>query len=267
MNKIKLWISDIDGTLLNYDGSTTSELIDVIKKINKTDTKLVLATGRMFMGANYQAKKFNLKTPVVCYQGAVVRDENNILWQKLVDNTLAREVINYLREKKIHTHIYNDDILYIEDDNKRIMDLYCNGRGTTYQVLNSFDDMELTSVAKILAVIEDKNLMEEIKKELKERYKDIFAIVQSSTTYLEITNINASKGNALNFLKKYWNLSDDEVFASGDQDNDIDMIKNAKYSACVGDNSPELKKEAMYYCKSVNSNELTDLVKRLILCE
>ncbi len=267
MNKIKLWISDIDGTLLNYDGSTTPELIDVIDRVNSSETKLVLATGRMFMGANFQAKKFNLKTPVVCYQGAVVRDEKEILWQSLVDNSLAREVIDYLRKKHIHTHIYNDDILYVEDDNKRIMDIYCGGRGTTYEVLNSFDDIKLTNVAKILAVIEDKTLMEEVKAELREKYAGIFAIVQSATNYLEITNINASKGNALNFLKTYWGLSDKEVLASGDQDNDVDMIKNAYYSVCVGDNSEELKKVAKYYCKSVNSNELTELVKRLILCE
>ena len=267
MTKIKLWISDIDGTLLNYDGSTTPELLEVIKRVNESETKLVLATGRMFMGANYQAKKFNLKTPVVCYQGAVVRDENEILWQSSVDVSLAYEVIDYMRKKQIHTHIYNDDILYIEDDNKRIMNTYCNGRGTTYTVLGSFNDIKLTNVSKILAVIENKALMEEVKEELREKYKGIFAVVQSSTTYLEITNINASKGNALNFLKEYWGLSDDEVFASGDQDNDIDMIKNAGIGVCVGDNSKELKKVADYYCKSVNSNELTELVKRLILCE
>ena len=79
MNKIKLWISDIDGTLLNYDGTTTPEMLEVIEKVNNSETKLVLATGRMFMGADFQAKKFNLKTPVVCYQGAMVRDENEIL--------------------------------------------------------------------------------------------------------------------------------------------------------------------------------------------
>ena len=184
-----------------------------------------------------------------------------------VDNILAYEVIDYLRKKRIHTHVYNDDILYIEDDNKRIMDTYCNGRGTTYVVLGSFNDIKLTNVSKILAVIEDKNLMEEVKQELREKYKGIFAIVQSSTTYLEITNINASKGNALNFLKEYWGLADDEVFASGDQDNDVDMIKNAGIGVCVGDNSDELKKVSKYYCKSVNSNELVELVKRLILCE
>ena len=212
MTKIKLWISDIDGTIMNYDSTYTKRMENLIKKLNSTDVKFVLATGRMFMGAQFVADKFNIKTPVVCYQGAVVRTKEEILWQALIENNLAREIINLLRKKQLHTNVYNEDVLYVEDDNKRIMKQYCEGRGTTYEVVESFDEIKLTSVAKILAIIEDKKIMEETKKELKEKYKGILTIVQSSPIYLEITDKNASKGNALDFLKnigiypikKYW---------------------------------------------------------------
>ena len=66
MTKIKLWITDIDGTIMNYDGSYTDRMASLIEKINNSDIKLVLATGRMFMGANHTAKQLNIKTPVVC---------------------------------------------------------------------------------------------------------------------------------------------------------------------------------------------------------
>ena len=79
-----------------------------------------------------------------------------------------------------------------------------------------------------------------------------------------MTDINASKGAALNFLKKYWNLDDSQVLASGDQDNDIDLIKNAGVSVCVGSNSLELKKASTYFAKSVNSDELVDIVERFM---
>ena len=78
MSKIKLWITDIDGTIINYDGSSTERMRDLIRKVNK---KIVLATGRMFMGASYAAETFNIDNPVVCDQGAVVRTKDKILWQ------------------------------------------------------------------------------------------------------------------------------------------------------------------------------------------
>ena len=58
VTKIKLWVSDIDGTIMNYDGSFTHEMRNLIEKINNSqDVKFVLATGRMFDGAFHEAKK------------------------------------------------------------------------------------------------------------------------------------------------------------------------------------------------------------------
>lgn len=267
MTKIKLWVSDIDGTLMNYDGSYTPRMSKLIEKINSSDCKLVLATGRMFMGADFVAKKFNLNNPIICYQGAVVRTRDEILWQAPIKNEIALEIIKYLKEKNIHTHVYNNDILYVEDDNKKIMSEYCDNRGTTYVVVDDFSKLKLNGVPKILGVIEDKALMQEIKKELSEKYKGVLTIVQSSPIYLEINDINASKGKALDFLKEYLNLSDNEVLASGDQDNDIELLEHAGIKVCVGSSSQKLKKVAQHHCSSVNSDELVDLIERLVLCE
>ncbi len=267
MTKIKLWVSDIDGTLMNYDGSYTPRMAKLIEKINNSDCKLILATGRMFMGADFVAQKFNLNNPIICYQGAVVRTKDEILWQAPIKNEIALEIIDYLKSKNIHTHVYNDDILYVEDDNKKIMSEYCDNRGTTYVVIDDFNKLKLNGVPKVLGVIEDKTLMQEIKKELSEKYKGILTIVQSSPIYLEINDINASKGKALDFLKEYLNLSDDEVIATGDQDNDIELLEHAGIKVCVGSNSEKLRNIAQYHCSSVNSDELVDLIEGLVLCE
>ena len=262
MSKIKLWITDIDGTIINYDGSATNRMRDLIRKVNK---KIVLATGRMFMGAAYASDTFNIDNPVICYQGAVVRTKDEVLWQAPIKDELVFEILDYLKKSNIHTHLYCNDILYVEDDNKRIMEAYCNGRGTTYKVVKSFNEVKIKDIPKVLGVIEDENLMNKIKTELSEKYKGVLNIVQSAKTYLEITDVKASKGYALDFLKEYWNLSDDEVIASGDQDNDIDMLLHAGIRVCVGNNSEKLKNVAQYHCKSVNSDELVDIIERLML--
>jgi Cof subfamily protein (haloacid dehalogenase superfamily) len=252
---------------MNYDGSYTSRMAELIKKINSSDCKLVLATGRMFMGADFVAQKFNLNNPIICYQGAVVRTKDEILWQAPIKNEIALEIIKYLKEKNIHTHVYNNDTLYVEDDNKRIMSEYCDNRGTTYVVVEDFSELKLNDVPKILGVIEDKTLMQEIKKELTQKYKGILTIVQSSPIYLEINDIGASKGKALDFLKEHLNLSDNKVIATGDQDNDIELLEHAGIKVCVGSSSQKLKEIAQYHCSSVNSDELVDLIERMVLCE
>ena len=152
MTKIKLWVSDIDGTLMNYDSSYTPRMKNLIDKINKSNCKLVLATGRMFMGADFVAQKFNLNNPIICYQGAVVRTRDEILWQRPIDNALSLDILEYLKKKNIHTHVYNDDVLYVEDDDKKIMSAYCDGRGTTYEVVEDFKQLKLNNIPKIPSV-------------------------------------------------------------------------------------------------------------------
>lgn len=264
MKKIKLWVTDIDGTIMNYDSSYTKEMADLISELDKHGVKFVLATGRMFMGAQFVANKFNLNTPIICYQGAMVRQGDTILWHAPLKKNIAVEIIKYLKDKNIHTNVYDDNKLFVEDDNKKIMDAYCNNRGTTYEVVDDFLKLPLNSVSKILGVILDNDLMQEVKKELQERYKGVLTIVQSSAWYLEITDIKASKGHALNFLKDYWNLDTDVVLASGDQDNDIELLREAGIKVCVGNNSKELKEIANYCAKDVNSNELVEIVKRFL---
>ncbi len=265
MTKVKLWISDIDGTIMNYDGSYTIRMKNLIDKINASDKKIVFATGRMYMAAQFALDEFNIKTPVVCYQGAVVRTKDKILWQSLIENNKAIEIYKYLRTLKIHTHLYNDGKLYVENDDKRIMSEYCDNRGTFYEVVNRFEDVQLNAVEKILCVIEDNETMQKTKEDLIKKYGDILTIVQSSKKYLEINNKNATKGEALKFLKKYWNLNDDEIIASGDQDNDVEMLKQAGIRISVNKNSEKLYNIANYHCKSVDSDELVDLVEKFML--
>ena len=59
-------------------------------------------------------------------------------------------------------------------------------------------------------------------------------------------------------------IKDDEIIASGDQDNDIEMLKEAGVRICVGQNSANLALVANYHAKSVDSDELVNIIEGLI---
>lgn len=68
--------------------------------------------------------------------------------------------------------------------------------------------------------------------------------------YLDITSSNTSKGNALNLLREYLRLSQDEVMAIGDNINDKDMLQNAGIGVAVANASEQLKQIASYITTS-----------------
>ncbi len=258
-------VTDIDGTLLKNDCSAGKKTFETVEKIKNKGVKVVLASGRMFDGVFPVRNQFNLDTPVICYQGAMVRDENGTLWQASVDVDMAWDVINFLRSKKIHTNLYNNDKLYVEDDNKKIMDDYCRGRFITYTPVKSFNELTLKNISKLLAVIYDEDKMLEIQKELKGRYDSQLTIVRSHKYYCEITNTNATKGHAAKFLMKHWGIKKDEVMAAGDQDNDYEMLKCAGVKIAMQNASAKLKTIADYICPPVDEEGLVCAMEKYIL--
>ena len=267
MSRIKLWITDIDGTIVDETNIFSKRMLEVIEKVKNSDTKMVVATGRMFDGAKGVADYLGLKTPVVCYQGALIRQGDKILHQAPVKPELARDVIETLRNLKIHTNLYNNGELIVEDDNKDIMRDYCQGRYTTYRAVESFDNTELKNVYKLLAIVYDEEKMQNLIKYMTERYEGRLCIVRSHRYYMEITDPDATKGAALNFLKDYWGIKKEEILASGDQDNDFEMLKNAGIKIAMGNASPKLKEIADCICPTVKEDGVCDMIERYVLCE
>lgn len=267
MNNIKLLITDIDGTVLNEKCEYTPKLKNLFHILTNNGVKVVLATGRMFMGADPVRQELELKTPVVCYQGAMIREGDKILHQASVKNEIAKEVIETSRKKGFHLNLYNDDVLIVEDDNKKFMEDYTKGRHTTYKVVNSFDEVKLNVVSKLLAIIYDEDELLKLQEEMKEQFKGRLTIVRSHKYYLEFTDPKATKGEALKFLSNYWGIKKEEIMASGDQDNDFDMLQNAGIKIAMGNASPKLKEIADFICPTINEDGLSYAIEKYITGE
>lgn len=69
MNNIKLLITDIDGTVLNEKCEYTPKLKNLFHILTNNGVKVVLATGRMFMGQTLLGKNLNLKLPLFAIKG------------------------------------------------------------------------------------------------------------------------------------------------------------------------------------------------------
>ena len=182
-------------------------------------------------------------------------------------NSFAKEVIETSRKKGFHLNLYNDDVLIVEDDNKKFMEDYTKGRHTTYKVVNSFDEVKLNVVSKLLAIVYDEDELLKLQEEMKEQFKGRLTIVRSHKYYLEFTDPKATKGEALKFLSNYWGIKKEEIMASGDQDNDLDMLQNAGIKIAMGNASPKLKEIADFICPTINEDGLSFAIEKYITGE
>ena len=78
-------VLDIDGTIFKKDYTATKGVQNTLKNLVHAGIKVVLCTGRMYAATKSIAKELALNTPVICYQGGLIKDFLNgdkTLWEK-----------------------------------------------------------------------------------------------------------------------------------------------------------------------------------------
>lgn len=263
---IKMLVLDIDGTIFKKDYTATARVKNTLKALVLDGIKVVLCTGRMYAATKFIARELGLNTPVVCYQGGIIKDflnNDETLMEITMDVDLAREVISVLKERNIFFNLYVNDNLMVEKDD-RLIRQYVDARNISYKVVGNCEDIDLTGLNKILAIDDDPELIENLQKEMAQRYKDKLYVIRSTTRFCEFSNPEATKGNAVRFLAGKWGFKKEEIMACGDQDNDIEMLLAAGTKVAMGNATEDLKKIADYVTDTVDNDGVVKAVGKFI---
>jgi len=264
----KLVAIDLDDTLLADDLIISPQTIEAIQQSVKKGVIVTLATGRMFQSAAKYAKEIEIDVPIITYQGAYVKNvlSGEILYQRLVPNDLAEELIPKLKAKGEVVQIYLDDQLYVEKEHPDIVK-YSMASGVTYHVV---DDLlqtlknSKTSPIKMLT-INSVEKTQQLFKEFHSEYGDRLHITTSKPNYLEFTHPEASKGQAIKHLANQHGITMEEVIAIGDSYNDRDMIEMAGLGVVMENGHPDIKALANYITKSNNDHGVWEVLQKFIL--
>jgi len=253
---VKLIALDIDGTIMNSRFQISDKVKDAISKAINSGIYVVIATGRMYSATVPIASGLGIITPLITYQGSMVREfceKDDILLHYDISPHLSKQILDELRKFEVQINIYLDDELFIEDESA-ILAEYAAKRNIIYHKVNSFDNILDLKPTKILAMIKDTEKATEIKNYLKAKYSDTLYITKSTPFYVEVVNKEASKGKAVLFLANKWGIDRSEIMAIGDQDNDIEMLEVASLSVAMGNSTEGLKKIAKYVTDTVHND-------------
>lgn len=89
-------------------------------------------------------------------------------------------------------------------------------------------------------------------------------MVSSGFGFIDLIVPNQHKAYGLSFLQKRWNVTDHEVLAIGDNNNDIEMVTMAGYGIAVDNGIPELKKVADYIVGHNEEETVLDVIDAVL---
>ena len=118
MPKYKAVFSDIDGTLLNTKHQIPEDTKKKIQKINKEGIPYVLVSARMPKGMTAIRDELGAKSPMICYSGAlVVNEEDKTIYSVAISKEDAKNLCKKIQKINVNISIsiYTNDEWLVEN--------------------------------------------------------------------------------------------------------------------------------------------------------
>lgn len=252
VNKKKMIVVDLDGTLLNINGNCSEKTKKYLKKLKDLGYIIVIATGRVLRSAIGVTDGAEFVNYIIANAGALIydRDNSKIIMKKEISRDDTRRICDS----------YNDEIDYIN-----ICDLYnhnrCIGNNKIDycydKIINNVDDFisKCDDILHITVKLKNNDLVDKYYKLLDRDSLKIIVMQDSFTDrkWLEIFSKGVSKYNAIKIISEIEGIRNDDIISFGDGLNDIDMIKKTGIGVAMG-NALDLVKEVSNYV-TISHNE------------
>jgi 5-amino-6-(5-phospho-D-ribitylamino)uracil phosphatase len=266
MTKKSLYITDLDGTLLNSDKELSKYTIDTINALIEKGIYFSVATARTTVSALKILADLNINLPVVFMNGVVIydiREEKYIKIEEISEHS-TNAIIHILNRHKISGFMYgiSEEKLttyYESIDTKALQEFHderVHKYNKSFVQVDSFLNKAMGNKIIYFALIDQYERLAPVLDSLKTLqdidavlYRDIYADDQ---WYLEIHSKNASKYNAVKFIRE--NYKFDKIIGFGDNHNDLPLFQACDECYAVSNAVAELKERATGIIAECNSD-------------
>ncbi len=255
-----IFFSDIDGTLLNDESEISDEMKAALKRITNAGHLFVLTSGRPLPSILEQKVKFGLNNQnmwVISNNGGLIYDCEHDTYIKEVklSKELLQKSIDIVKKYGVHVHSYSQtEIVGFEDDEE--MKYYRARIHMPLVITNDVAGYPKDGAYKVQIIsLTDKPLLERIRDDIISKLGDYVDAVFTNNYYLEILPKGINKGDAILFLEKYLSFPHSHTYAGGDADNDIQMLKAARYGVAMANASAHVKEAADIVTTNDNNHD------------
>ena len=259
---VKLFVTDLDGTLLPSGKDVPRENIEAVQKAVRAGVIVTIATGRMYRAALPVAEALGVDVPIITYNGALIKStKGKVYHTSYLKPEVIEQVVDFCQEQGWYLQSYSRDELWVpvhdEHAQRYEQEQKVEGHIVGWDGLREHTQ----EVCKLLTISEDGQETERRLAILNERFGADIVAMQSNARYGEIVNHGVSKAEGLRRLAERLGIAVADTMAIGDSYNDLPMLKAAGHSVAMGNAVPEV---AEYIAKWPVTKEFTRLLDEMI---
>lgn len=261
-------ILDLDGTVIDYRQRLHPRVRDAVLEAGRR-VPVIIATGRMYHSALPWARRLGVRAPLVCYQGAMVRDmpgDGEDMGALVMERPLragpARRALGVARENGWHFQAYLDEELLCEQDRPEAH-LYSRVSGMPFRVVPDLAPLLERGTTKAACVIEDPAVVDTAIAVMSGALQGLARVTRSNPEFVEILDLEVSKAAACELVCRSLGLRLRDAAAIGDAPNDIEVLRAAGYGIAVASSRPEVIAAADAMCAAPEDAGVADALAML----
>jgi Cof subfamily protein (haloacid dehalogenase superfamily) len=279
MARYRILALDVDGTLLDADGTLRPRTVEAVARAARAGIRPVLCTGRRYRRARPVAEQLGLDAPLVCNSGALVKDpaSHRTLWRADFDAALLAEVLGLFRAHGQDAVTFTDRA---PDDFDFVVARLPTGRPLfdEYLELNRSHaevDPDWTGRVEggvhfhVCAIGARPEMLDFERAALAALGGRVQTFIMKSPRYrgtmCEVLRVDAGKWSGLLHLAALWGVEPSEICAVGDDMNDVPMLRGAGLGVAMG-HAPESVRDAADHVTADHDHDgVALLVDRVLL--
>lgn len=269
---IKCIALDLDGTLLNSQGTLSEVNRDALMKAMEQGMHVVIASGRPFTSLPQEMLEIEGIEYAITSNGAAVYHvpSGEKVHGYLLETASVEQILSLTKQEPIVYEAFvnglaHADERYVNDPVKygakeEAIDYIQRTRIKEKDMLAFIREHQdvLDSVDIIVSSLEQKKRIVQ----LLEMVDGIY-ITSSVVQLVEIAHKDAGKHSGLKFLAKKLGFHTDEIIAFGNDDNDIDMLECAGYGVAVANASEGCLEVADVVTKSHDEHGVAEVICKM----
>lgn len=266
----KLVALDLDGTILNSKHEIPNENKEAINKCIELGVKVVLISGREIESIKHYSDILGLDNYLTGYNGSLITDNygNKVIVNSTLNPSFAKLLIKESYKSKKFIIVFLKDKIIVSDNYSKWYTNYLDYTTATPvvvdNILSFLDDNNKWDEINKICLSDDHKELVDFKEKIGREVNNEFTLLFSLPFFLEVYNIKASKGLALEKIANYYGVNIEDILAIGDGENDISMIKFAGLGIAMGNSNQNVKDYADYITLRNDQNGVSFALKKFI---
>ncbi len=262
-SKVKLVVTDMDGTLLNSQSKVSDQFLGYYKQLKKLNIQFIAASGRQYFSIiDRFDKSIQHEITIVAENGAFAKYGNKELFTTNIPTKHISKSIHLLRKlANVYIVLCGKKCAYIETNDEDFVAMFQNyySEYTIVDDLTKVTDDTFFKIAAFHFECSETNIYPAVK-----HLENELQVIVSGEQWLDISHSNANKGYALNILQNKLGITKQETMVFGDYNNDLKMIELADFSYAMENAHANVKKAAKFQTKTNDEQGVEFILEQLV---